>query len=150
MSNVVKFPIEERHDAEQLDLFGKSKGAYHKYCVLDISNINQNILLGLLSRFEATHIIDTRELPVFRKPKFKTNEILDFIKNSKIEYFSIHFSELSSSLLETERTMIEAHSILKRLNIVLIFESTSNENQMSEYKNFFDRKRYAQEAILNY
>ena len=150
MSNIVKFPIKERRKSEQLDLFGSSSDSHHKYCILDISKINQSIFLKLLQKFETTHIIDTRDLPVFRKPKFKTNEILEFISSSKIDYISIYFSELNASLSKTEKTIIEAHLVLERLNIVLLFESTEDENQVSEYKEFFDKKHYAQEAILNY
>lgn len=150
MSNVVKIYPDLALEAEQLDLFGHAPAAYHKYSLLDISKFDQRNLFNTIANFETTTIIDTRILPVFRKPKFNINEIILFFENSQIDYMSIMESESNRHFLQTEKSMILARSVLKQMNIVLIYDNSSENHQAFKYKSFFDEKRYAQEALLSY
>jgi hypothetical protein len=75
--------------AQQPTLFHDPAKSFGHVIFVDIANLSQDKLLTLLSKNTVHSLIDVRNLPVFRKPKFNHAEIWDYINARKIEYIDL-------------------------------------------------------------
>lgn len=135
---------------EQLDLFGHQRAAFHKYCWLDVSRLNQLHLINCTNRFQATHVLDARSLPVFRRPKFNIETLLCNFETNDISYVSMFEQDVYESLEKTKNEVKMASVIRTKLNIILLYEASDASVYVSEYKQFFENVEDTKEAILNF
>lgn len=86
----------------QLDLFGDLEAKKSIYNFMNIDELNQNLLFGVIREFDAKLIIDVRSFPSFDRPKYDHMEVLDKLERQGIVYFpavyilnsKINYSEL--------------------------------------------------------
>jgi len=152
MSNLKKTELNIGEAVVQKDLFNFYGRSFHKYCWLDISKFEQTRFTETLKRCEATHIIDTRSNPVFRRPDFHTPQLLTFLEDNKIAYNS-------ASLLKSNKAQrVIVKSILRDANIsrmccFFVFLHDSNEGTNSDkkrIKNFLNKIDTIQEYFIGY
>lgn len=132
----------------QLDLFGYQRPAFHKYCWLDISEINQSRLLHWAHKFETTHIFDTRLFPVFRRPKFHIDELLNAFEKSDVSYISLIENDWRIFFEATKNQIRMASVIRSKLNLIFIYENNEENIYLKEYKGMLNSFEDTQEAIL--
>lgn len=83
-----------RPTPQQRVLFEDPAKSFGYVIFIDITSLSQEKMLKILSMNEVNALIDIRKIPVFRKPKFKHAEIIDYITARKIQYLDFT-SEIS-------------------------------------------------------
>lgn len=121
----------------QNDLFAHNGLGFSKFACLNISKINQCQLTDIVENFQATHILDTRKLPVFRKPDFHLPQLLSFLSKKKVNFLtmqSVSRREIDNFVKQLLRFN---KSRGKTINLIIIYSDESGSN----YGNYTETKK---------
>jgi hypothetical protein len=105
----------------QPTLFHDPAKSFGQVIFIDIANLSQDKLLTILSKNAVTSLIDVRNLPVFRKPRFNHAEIWDYINARKIEYIDLTSAQARREIDEAfiARLVSQPHLVFGRLSKAL-------------------------------
>lgn len=105
----------------QHTLFHDPARSFGHVIFVDIANLSQDKLLTILSKNAVYSLIDVRNLPVFRKPKFDHAALWDYINARKIEYMDLTSPQARREIDEAFIAVLasQPHPIFGRLSRAL-------------------------------
>jgi Protein of unknown function, DUF488 len=102
-------------------LFHDPAKSFGHVIFIDVANLSQDKLLAILSKNAVYSLIDVRNLPVFRKPKFNHAELWDYIVARKIEYIDLTSAQARREIDEAFIALLasQTHPVFERLSRAL-------------------------------
>ena len=148
MTNVIN--VNFFRGPKQFELFPNESLNFNKYFWVDYDELNQRKVLEITSKLRVTHIIDTREIPVFRKPEFHYPELFQKFNQLHVLYYPVWESRnVEKKIIECNMELTSCMMSLSKISVMLIHNAMSEiSGQRDLIENYFPNTATLKEVSI--